>query len=139
MVTYEGKIEIGSTPLLRRALEGLMALLTVGGRYRLGLELLQSAAGALGVEPGDGADPAVVAALRRSESSLLDQLGRHVEAIDRAVQAVHAARRAGQPRLLVLSLLALAWSRKTVDGDSAQYAVTRQALLAAGCRSTMTC
>jgi tetratricopeptide (TPR) repeat protein len=124
VVAWRYAVDQADLALMRRAVEGLVELLDAAGRYRHGLELFESAASTL----GDGAEPATAAALRYGEAWILERLGRHADAVDKAGRAVGAAEAAGERRLLARSLLALAWARKTVDGDRAQYAVTRQAL-----------
>ena len=111
--------------LVEQAAEGLTRVLEVEGRVNQGLGVLAEAAAAATRADAAGS---VVATIRRGEAVMLDLLGRHADAAAAARAAVQEAERAGADRTLAHALLALAWAVKTLEGDQAQYAISRRAM-----------
>ena len=123
---WQHSVDVADVELLRDTADSLVGLLTAASRLRQTLPLLQDAEATC----AQGSD--ALAAIRHNQSLVLNRLGRHREAMTVADDAVSAARTAGDRRRVVQALLALAWARKTVDGDEAQYAVGVDAMEAAG-------
>ena len=123
---WQHAVEHDDLELISRARSGIVEATHGAGRYALGLNLLERARTHL----WDGGDATadLRANLRHGESLLLYRSGRHAAAAEAAEDALEAASRAGDRRLMVRSRLALSWARKWSDGDPVQYATIREAL-----------
>ena len=127
VVALEHVVEEHDWAAVAAAADGVMAALRAAGQLRTGLQLVRSAVRRLGTAPAGVVSGGPAARLHVCEAYLLDDLGRHAEAVDAATRAVDAARRAGDGALLAGSLMALARAQKTIGGDEVQYRVAREA------------